>query len=39
VLVTEDAYKAISKAFPHAVRAEYLLKGIAQPVAAHALVR
>lgn len=39
VLVTEDAYKAISTAFPHAVRAEYLLKGIAQPVAAHALVR
>ena len=39
VLVTEDAYKAISAAFPGAMRAEYLLKGIAQPVAAHRLVR
>ena len=39
VLVTEDAYKPISAAFPDAVRAEYLLKGISQPVAAHQLVR
>ena len=39
VLVTEDTYKAISAAFPGAMRAEYLLKGIAQPVAAHRLVR
>ena len=39
VLVTEDAYKTISAAFPGAMRAEYLLKGIAQPVAAHRLVR
>ena len=39
ILVTEDAYKVISAAFPDAVRAEYLLKGIAQPVAAHRLVR
>jgi adenylate cyclase len=39
VLVTEDAYKAISEIFPTAMRAEYLLKGISQPVAAHRLVR
>ena len=39
VLVTEDAYKAISATFPCAMRAEYLLKGISQPVAAHRLVR
>jgi len=39
ILVTEEAYKPISAAFPDAVRAEYLLKGIAQPVAAHRLVR
>lgn len=39
ILVTEDAYKPISAAFPGAMRAEYLLKGIAQPVAAHRLVR
>jgi adenylate cyclase len=39
VLVTEDAYKSISAAFPGAMRAEYLLKGIARPVAAHRLVR
>jgi adenylate cyclase len=39
VLVTEDAYQAISEAFPSAMRAEYLLKGISDPVAAHRLVR
>lgn len=39
ILVTEDAYKPISAAFPDAVRATYLLKGISQPVAAHRLVR
>jgi adenylate cyclase len=39
VLVTEDAYKPIGAAFPGAMRAEYLLKGISQPVAAHRLVR
>ena len=39
VLLTEDAYNAISTAFPDAMRAEYLLKGISQPVAAHRLVR
>ena len=39
VLVTEDAYKAIGAAFPGAMRAEYLLKGISQPVAAYRLVR
>jgi adenylate cyclase len=39
VLLTEDAYKVISAAFPGAMRAEYLLKGISQPVAAHRLVR
>jgi adenylate cyclase len=39
VLVTADAYKAISATFPGAMRAEYLLKGISQPVAAHRLVR
>jgi adenylate cyclase len=39
VLVTEDAYKTISAAFPGAMRSEYLLKGISQPVAAHRLVR
>jgi adenylate cyclase len=39
VLVTEDAYSAVSAAFPGAMRAEYLLKGISQPVAAHRLVR
>jgi len=38
VLVTEDVYKPISSAFPGAMRAEYLLKGISQPVAAHRLV-
>jgi len=39
VLVTEDAFSRIAAAFPVAVRSEYLLKGIAQPVAAHRLVR
>jgi adenylate cyclase len=39
VLVTEDAYKAVSAAFPGAVRAEYVLKGISQPVVAHRLFR
>jgi adenylate cyclase len=38
VLVTEDAYKPIGRAFPDAMRAEYLLKGISQPVPAHRLV-
>jgi adenylate cyclase len=39
VLVTEDVYKAISAAFPGAMRAEYVLKGISPPVAAYRLVR
>ena len=39
VLVTVDVYKAISAAFPGAMRAEYLLKGISLPVAAYRLVR
>jgi adenylate cyclase len=39
ILVTADAYKSISVAFPGAVHANYLLKGIAQPVVAHRLVR
>jgi adenylate cyclase len=39
VLVTADAYKAISATFPRAIRVEYWLKGISQPVAAHRLVR
>ena len=38
VLVTEDAYKPIGAAFPGAMRAEYLLKGILQPVPAYRLV-
>jgi class 3 adenylate cyclase len=38
VLVTADAYKAISAVFPGAMRAEYLLRGISEPVAAHRLV-
>ena len=37
VLVTEDAYKAISTAFPRVQRAEYPLKGIEHPVAAYRL--
>ncbi len=39
VLVTEDAYKVISVTFPCAMRAEYLLKWISQPIVAHRLVR
>ena len=39
ILVTDEAYKAISEAFPHAVRVEYLVKGISQPVTAHRLHR
>ena len=39
VFVTEDVYKAINAAFPGAMRAEYLLKGISPPVAAYRLVR
>jgi adenylate cyclase len=39
VLVTEDVYKAISAAFPGAMRVEYLLKGISAPVAAYRLLR
>jgi adenylate cyclase len=39
ILVTDTAYKPISKAFPGAIRAEYLLKGIAHPVSAHRLLR
>jgi len=35
VLLTEDSYKAISAAFPGAVRAEYALKGLSQPVAGY----
>ena len=37
VLVTEDAYNAISSAFADAMRASYSLKGIPQPVAARRL--
>jgi adenylate cyclase len=37
ILVTEEAYKSISTAFPGAVRVEYLLKGISQPIAARRL--
>ena len=39
ILVTADAYNSISAAFPGAMHADYLLKGISQPVAAHRLVR
>ena len=39
ILVTDEAYKPISAAFPGAIRAEYLLKGISHPVAAHRLFR
>ena len=39
ILVTEEAYKQIRAAFPDAVRVEYLLKGISQPVAARRLFR
>jgi adenylate cyclase len=39
VLVTDEAYKPISAEFPGAVRVEYLVKGISQPIAAHRLIR
>jgi adenylate cyclase len=39
ILVTGEAYKPISSAFPGAVRVEYLLKGISHPIAAHRLLR
>ena len=39
VLVTEDAYREISAAFPRTLRREYPLKGLAQPVVAYALKR
>jgi adenylate cyclase len=39
ILVTDDAYKQISAAFPGAIRVEYMLKGISHPVVAHRLVR
>ena len=39
ILVTDEAYKPISEAFPDAVRVEYLVKGISQPVTAHRLHR
>jgi adenylate cyclase len=39
ILVTDDVYKAVSAAFPGATPAEYLLRGISRPVAAHRLVR
>jgi class 3 adenylate cyclase len=37
ILVTAEAYKPISGEFPDAVRVEYLVKGISQPIAAHRL--
>lgn len=39
ILVTDEAYKPISAAFPDAVRVEYLVKGISQPVTARRLSR
>jgi adenylate cyclase len=39
ILVTAEAYKPISAAFPGAVRVEYLVKGISHPIAAHRLSR
>jgi adenylate cyclase len=39
ILVTDNAYKSISGAFPGAIPAEYLLKGISRPVAAHRFFR
>jgi adenylate cyclase len=39
VLVTEEAYSAISASFPRATRVEYPLKGISHPVAARRLVQ
>ena len=38
VLLTEDTYNAISSVFPNARRAEYLLKGVSQPVAVRRLI-
>ena len=37
ILVTAEAYKQISEVFPDAIRVEYLLKGISQPVSARRL--
>lgn len=37
ILITDEAYQAINAAFPDAVRVEYLVKGIAQPVVARRL--
>lgn len=39
ILLTDATYKTISVAFPGAVRAEYMLKGISHPVVAHRLFR
>jgi adenylate cyclase len=39
ILVTDAAYQPISAAFPDAIRVEYLVKGISQPVAAYRLSR
>jgi adenylate cyclase len=39
ILIAAEAYDTMSDAFPGAVRAEYLLKGIAHPVVAHRLLR
>ena len=39
ILVTDEAYKPISAAFPDAVRVEYLVKGISQPLAARRMSR
>jgi adenylate cyclase len=39
ILVTDEAYKPINAAFPGAIRAEYLLKGLSHPIIAHRLLR
>ena len=39
ILLTDEAYQAISAAFPGSIRVDYLLKGISHPVAAHRLSR
>jgi adenylate cyclase len=39
IIVTDEAYKAVSAAFPGAIRAEYLLQGLSHPIVAHRLVR
>ena len=39
ILVTDEAYKAISAEFPDAVRVEYLVKGISQPIGARRVSR